>query len=51
MDGYIKVAEISEFSTRRAKRILIDSVDVALFFVDGQIYAVQNDCPHQHFSM
>ncbi|MBI3587017.1 MAG: nitrite reductase (NAD(P)H) small subunit [Ignavibacteriales bacterium] len=51
MEGYVKVAEMSEFSVRRAKRVLVDSVDVALFFVEDQLYAVQNDCPHQHFSM
>jgi nitrite reductase (NADH) small subunit len=26
-------------------------VDIALFAVDDQVYAVRNDCPHQHFSM
>ncbi len=50
MDGFVKVAEVSEFATRRSKRVTIENVDIALFRSEGKYFAVQNDCPHQHFS-
>lgn len=50
MIRFVKVAVIGEFSARKSKRVTVEEVDIALFFVDGQCYAVQNDCPHQHFS-
>ena len=50
MKEYVKVAKKSELSSRRAKRITVEDVDVALFVVNGDVYAVQNSCPHQHFS-
>lgn len=30
--------------------VTVGTVDIALFSVDGVYHAVQNDCPHQHFS-
>jgi nitrite reductase (NADH) small subunit len=50
MDGFVKVAEVSEFATRRSKRVTIENIDIALFLSAGEYFAVQNDCPHQHFS-
>jgi nitrite reductase (NADH) small subunit len=50
MSQFVKVAETTEFATRRSKRVTIGNVDIALFSVDGMFHAVQNDCPHQHFS-
>jgi nitrite reductase/ring-hydroxylating ferredoxin subunit len=51
MEGFVKVAELKDFAKRRVQRVTIESCDVALFFVENQFFAVQNDCPHQHFSM
>ena len=50
MNRYIKVASLDEFVTRASKRVVIEDADVALFCIKGQFYAVQNDCPHQHYS-
>ncbi|HAL57858.1 MAG TPA: hypothetical protein DCP63_15685 [Bacteroidetes bacterium] len=50
MEGFVKVAEEKELSTRRATRVVVEGIDIALFLVDADVYAVQNDCPHQHFS-
>ncbi len=49
-DRFVKVAEVAEFVKRRSKRVTIENVDIALFAVDGEYIAVQNVCPHQHFS-
>jgi len=50
MIRYVKAAELAEFSSGRPKRVLIEDTLVALFFIKGQFYAVQNECPHQHYS-
>ena len=50
MVRYVKVAELSEFSGDRPKRIVVEEVEMAMFFVKGQFHAVQNECPHQHYS-
>ena len=50
MNPFIKVADVSEFSTRRSKRVTVNDVDIVIFAADGQFYAVRNMCPHQHFS-
>jgi len=50
MTRFAKVAEVSDFVGKKSKRVTIDDVDIALFAVDGQFHAVQNDCPHQHYS-
>lgn len=34
----------------RARLLSIDGADVALFRIADEYYAVDNHCPHQHFS-
>jgi len=51
MKGFSSVADAEELSLRRMKRVVVDGRDIALFSENGRIFAVQNDCPHQHFSM
>jgi nitrite reductase/ring-hydroxylating ferredoxin subunit len=50
MIRYVKVAELHEFAGGRSKRVVVENVEMALFFIQGQFYAVQNECPHQHYS-
>ncbi len=50
MSEFIRVADRLGLSTRRGTRATADGADIALFLVDDEIVAVQNDCPHQHFS-
>lgn len=51
MEGYIKIARTSELSETRSLSLRIDGEEVALFRVKGEVVAVRNDCPHQHFSL
>ena len=47
---YIHVCALSEMPKRFGKRIeLEDGIEVALFDIDGKLYAVNNICPHQKF--
>ena len=41
----------SEISEKTARNVLVDGVQVAVFKVQGKIYALKNVCPHQHFSL
>ncbi len=44
-----KVCKIEEIEERKGLRFKFDDVtEIALFKVDGNIYAVDNVCPHNH---
>ena len=46
-DGFIKVCKNSDLKEKIGRHFFVDDVDVALFKVDGQIYALNNVCIHQ----
>lgn len=48
MIEYTKICRLSDLTEKRGKRFIIDEVDVAVFLVDGRVYALNNICPHQH---
>lgn len=50
-DGLTKVCRISELSENQGKRFLINDVDIAVFKVNGEIFVLNNVCPHQHTSV
>jgi len=47
-DGFLKVCKVDTLKEEEGKRFMVNDVDVALFKVDGKIYALENICPHQH---
>jgi nitrite reductase (NADH) small subunit len=50
MIRYVNAGKMSELAVGRPKRITVADIDLALFYIGGQFYAVQNECPHQHYS-
>ncbi len=48
---YVKAVHRADLPRSGGKRVRIEGIDFALFLIEGNVYAVQNDCPHQHFSM
>ena len=46
-DDFIPVAELSEVPTGRSKVVKIAGKAIALFNVEGTIYAMENRCPHE----
>ena len=46
--GYKKVCKVSDLYESRGKRFLINDVDIAIFKINGKVFAVSNTCPHQH---
>ncbi len=48
LDGFEKVCKVSKLIGNEGQHFKINDVDIALFKVDGKIYALNNICPHQH---
>lgn len=48
---FAKVARVSEISEKRGRLVNLEGEEIALWRVEGKIYAINNVCPHQHFSM
>jgi NAD(P)H-dependent nitrite reductase small subunit len=46
-EGYKKVCNLSELKDEIGKQIFIDDVEIAVFKVDGEVFALNNICPHQ----
>lgn len=46
MSEFIKVATVDEIPVGGAKLVEVDFVRVALFNVDGEIYAIEDICTH-----
>jgi NAD(P)H-dependent nitrite reductase small subunit len=47
LDGFSKVCKFSDLKEKIGKRIFVKDVDVALFKVDGEVFALNNMCIHQ----
>lgn len=47
-EGYFKICKVSELTENLGKRFLINDVDIAVFKVNGEVFVLNNTCPHQH---
>ena len=47
-DGYVKVCEVGEIAENRAKTLIIDGQNIAVFKYEGRLSAVNNQCRHQN---
>lgn len=47
MEGFIKVAKLSDFQKDRGMCVEVGGKEVALFHIDGKVHAIKNLCPHQ----
>jgi nitrite reductase/ring-hydroxylating ferredoxin subunit len=45
------VAKLEDFQHSGAREAKLQDLHLALFLADGKIYAVENNCPHQHFEV
>ncbi len=46
-NDFIKVCKYAELKENTGKQFFINDLEIALFKVDGKIYALSNICPHQ----
>lgn len=47
-EGFTKLCKVSDLKENEGKRFIIDEAEIALFKTNGEIFAVDNICPHQH---
>ncbi|MCF8259254.1 MAG: nitrite reductase (NAD(P)H) small subunit [Melioribacteraceae bacterium] len=48
MDDFFKVCKLSDLREGCGNKYFIDEVEIALFLVNGEVFALNNVCPHQH---
>ena len=50
-NDYKKICKVSDLKESQGKRFLIDDVEIAVFKINDEVYAVNNICPHQHTAL
>jgi 3-phenylpropionate/trans-cinnamate dioxygenase ferredoxin subunit len=50
-DGYKKVCNISDLKENHGKRFIVEDSEIAVFKIEGKIFAIGNVCPHQHTAL
>ncbi|KAB2843096.1 MAG: nitrite reductase small subunit NirD [Melioribacteraceae bacterium] len=48
LDEFVKICKVDDLKESIGKRFLVDDIEVAVFKVNGEVYALSNICPHQH---
>ncbi|MBI2148144.1 Rieske (2Fe-2S) protein [Candidatus Woesearchaeota archaeon] len=49
--NFIEAASLSELRELKRKLVIIDKNRIALFFLDGKVYAISAVCPHKSGSL
>jgi len=47
-EDFTRVCSLDELKEHQGRRFFINDVEVALFKLNGGVYALSNVCPHQH---
>ncbi len=47
---FVRVASVREIAENRCRLVSVDGEDIAVWRIGGRFYAINNVCPHQHFS-
>ena len=45
--GWVAVARLGDLDAQGRAMVKVGEVEIALLRVDGQVYAIQNRCPHR----
>lgn len=48
---WVLVAELSELARRKRKQVLVSGTPIALFLVDGRVFALHDVCVHKQRSL
>jgi nitrite reductase/ring-hydroxylating ferredoxin subunit len=51
MQGFTKIGSLGDFKDRRPRDVAVNGLNVVVVHVDGDVFAFENSCPHQHFSL
>ena len=47
-NDFVKICKIDSLQEKTGRKFFVDDVEIAVFKVDGKVYALNNICPHQH---
>ena len=50
-DGFEKICHLNSLQEYRGKRFIINDTQVAVFKIDGDVFALYNICPHQQTAL
>lgn len=50
-EGFTKLCTAEELREKEGKKFIVGEVEVAVFKLNGEVFAVNNICPHQHVSL
>jgi 3-phenylpropionate/trans-cinnamate dioxygenase ferredoxin component len=51
MAKWIKIAEIGDIATGAGRAFNVEGYSIAVFNVEGKLYAIDDSCPHQGSSL
>jgi nitrite reductase/ring-hydroxylating ferredoxin subunit len=51
MDGFTKIGALGELKDRRPHNAVIGGMNVVVVKVGDDLFAFENNCPHQHFAL
>ncbi|MEX0602060.1 MAG: Rieske 2Fe-2S domain-containing protein, partial [Bacteroidota bacterium] len=50
LSGYARVGSVDDFRPGKAEKRISGSLEIAVIRWEQEMFAVDNHCPHQHFS-
>ena len=50
-EEFFRVCTLKELSDNTGKRFFVNDTEIAVFKINGEIFALSNTCPHQHSSV
>ncbi len=51
MASWVKIAEVDDVAPGAARAFQVEGFSIAVFNVDGKLYAIDDSCPHQGSSL
>lgn len=50
-ENFQNICPLNQLKDREGKRFIINDMDIAVFKVDDEVYALGNICPHKHTTL
>ena len=50
-EGFQFVCNLDELKEKTGKRFIVDEVEIAIFKIDSEVFALSNICPHQQTNL
>jgi len=48
VDGFTRICSINDLKEGEGKRFIVKDIEIAIFKIEGEVFALSNHCPHQH---